>query len=284
MQGLRIDRFAGVFGESILVSRPPHPSLRPHVHRYVGYQERTAFSRRREPPTGTVTMIVDLGDGLAVLDPVSPARSLTVLDGFVAGPADHAAIVDSGGRQSGVQVDLTMVGARLLLDRPLREITNQAISLEELFGAGGRRLIERLRATPSWDERFALLDRELGVRLDACTDMPADVQRAWRAMVSSKGRQSVTGLAADLGCSRKHLTSRFSIHLGLPPKTLASILRFRQVIEGLQRGSPTSLAELAAQCGYYDQAHLDRDFGRFAGITPTEHRRLYTPEFGLRAE
>lgn len=229
-------------------------------------------------------MIVDLGEGLTVLDPASSVRNRAGLGGFVAGPTDHAGIVDSGGRQTGVQVDLTLVGARLILDRPLREITNQAVPLEELFGANGGRLVERLRAAASWDERLALLDQELGARLEVHSDMPPDVQRVWQAIVSSKGRQTVTGLAAELGCSRKHLTSQCSVQLGLPPKTLASILRFRQVIDGLQRGLSTSLAELAAGCGYYDQAHLDRDFGRFAGITPTEHRRLYTPEFGLRAE
>lgn len=283
MGSMRTDRFAGVFGESLVVRRAAHPRLHPHVYGYTGYQERTIFTRRREAPTGAVTGIVDLGEGLTVVDPTCPDHRRGRLMGFLVGPADHPFLVDSGGQQSGVQFDLTPIGARLLLNRPLCEITNRAVTLEELFGAAGGVLVERLRSADSWEARFELLDEELGGRFATASDLSPDLAWTWHAMVRSRGRVTVGALANQVGCSRKHLIGRFHAQLGLPPKRVASILRFQRAVELIEHGALTGLAEVAAACGYYDQAHLDRDFRRYAGITPSEHRRLYMPDFGVRA-
>jgi AraC-like DNA-binding protein len=67
------------------------------------------------------------------------------------------------------------------------------------------------------------------------------------------------------------LASTSSTRVGLPPKTLARIFRFRRALELLGRGS--GLAELAYDCGYYDQAHLNRDFRQFTGTSPGELAR-----------
>ncbi|HVX42326.1 MAG TPA: helix-turn-helix domain-containing protein [Mycobacteriales bacterium] len=277
--GVRIDEFAGVFGRSTTVSRPPHPGLRAHVRGYVGYSEFTSFHRRREVPNGAVTVIIDLGSGLRLIEPGS--RGVRVGQ-FVVGPTDHAGIVDSGGQQTGLQVNLSLLGARRLLNLPLVEISNRAVPLEEVFGAAGTRLVEQLHATPAWSDRFALMDAALTARLDGAADPPADLARAWGLLDQCAGACSVTDLAAEIGCSRKHLTTRFARELGIPPKRLAGILRFRRAVDQLAGG--TDLARLAAACGYFDQAHLNRDFRRFAGITPTEHLQMFTPEFGLRAD
>jgi transcriptional regulator GlxA family with amidase domain len=79
----------------------------------------------------------------------------------------------------------------------------------------------------------------------------------------------VSELAAELCCSRKHLAARFREHVGLPPKLVARMLRFRETTERMLAAHGRSLAEVAADCGYYDHAHLDRDFREFARTTPT---------------
>jgi AraC-like DNA-binding protein len=83
-------------------------------------------------------------------------------------------------------------------------------------------------------------------------------------------------MAQELGWSHKHLVARFQAEVGLPPKRLARILRFERALSGLQRQRSMSLADVALEAGYCDQAHLNRDFRRLAGLTPTEYlaRRL----------
>jgi AraC-like DNA-binding protein len=150
-------------------------------------------------------------------------------------------------------------------------LAREVVTLEDLLGTDGRVLEERLMETGTWEERFDLVENMLGSKLEAAEQPPPDVDWAWRRLVASHGRLRVGELARELGCSRKHLAARFREHVGLPPKLVARMLRFRRASDLLDT-STTSLAELAAVCGYYDQAHLDRDFHDLAGTTPTAYQ------------
>ena len=81
--------------------------------------------------------------------------------------------------------------------------------------------------------------------------------------------ESSAELVRDAGWSRRHFTSRFTRATGLRPKAFARVLRFQRAKELLVRPD-ASLAAIALDAGYYDQAHLNRDFRAFAGCTPTE--------------
>ncbi len=78
----------------------------------------------------------------------------------------------------------------------------------------------------------------------------------------------ISSLAAELGCSRKHLAGRFRLQVGLPPKTVARMARFQGALALSTRTAAPDWAEIAAACFYADQAHLTREFGAFAGASP----------------
>mgnify|MGYP005868667299 CR=1 FL=1 len=71
-----------------------------------------------------------------------------------------------------------------------------------------------------------------------------------------------------LDWSRKHLASRFHEEVGLPPKTIARIARFNRAQAMAASGMGDGWADIAAACGYADQAHLTREFVALAGTTP----------------
>jgi AraC-like DNA-binding protein len=104
---------------------------------------------------------------------------------------------------------------------------------------------------------------------DAPPSAPA-VEEAWARMLRSHGTVPVGRLVEETGWSRRHLTARFREQVGLPPKVFGRILRFQRAARDLARPDGPSLCEIALDCGYYDQAHLNRDFREFAGRTPTE--------------
>jgi AraC-like DNA-binding protein len=81
------------------------------------------------------------------------------------------------------------------------------------------------------------------------------------------------GLAAHVGLSTRQLTTLFGREVGLPPKQVSRLMRFgyarQRITAGVRRGVRPDLAVLAADCGYYDQSHLDRDFAQYVGLSPT---------------
>ena len=84
------------------------------------------------------------------------------------------------------------------------------------------------------------------------------------------GRVDIAALAAEVGWSRRHLTERFTAEYGVGPKQLARVLRFEQSKAMLVRPGRPTLASIAAECGYADQAHMARDWRDIAGSSPTQ--------------
>ncbi len=86
-------------------------------------------------------------------------------------------------------------------------------------------------------------------------------------------RRPVGKVAASLDWSHRHFIARFSEAVGLSPKRYARLVRFGRVLLRLERQKETGLAEIAQDAGYADQAHFNRDFRRFSGISPGEYRK-----------
>jgi AraC-like DNA-binding protein len=263
-----------------MVRAAPDPRLRAHVLSYCSYDERTtSFVRRRELPSVRVVVIVNLGEPIRVFSPGHGGWSEQAV-GFVAGLHDTYALTETSGSQAGMQIDLTPVGAHLLFGLPMDELAQRVVTLEELFGAEGVLFREALAEAPGWLERFALVDEFLIELLDDARSPVPSVTRALHRLHESGGRVPVGAIAAEIGCSRRHLISRFREQVGVTPKLLARILRFERAVALVDAGTEMGWAEIAQACGYYDQAHMIRDFNQFAGSPPSEFARRRLPDGG----
>jgi AraC-like DNA-binding protein len=87
---------------------------------------------------------------------------------------------------------------------------------------------------------------------------------------AGEGRVPLDELAAKVELSPRALQRRFLEAVGVPPRTLASIVRFRRVFEALQQPGVASWTDAAQAAGYFDHPQMARDFQRFLGCTPTE--------------
>jgi AraC-like DNA-binding protein len=243
-------------------------ALRPYVRRMTGYVERTARPLvRREYPQSCVVTIIEFSPPVHVALAGGPgARHV---GGFVAGLGDRFARVAHEGLQHGIQLDLTLAGAAHLLGLPLGEIAGRVVALSDLLPGAERELPSRLHELRTWDERFALLERLLAQRVAETEGVPAAVTWALERLAARDGALELRALARELGYSRKHVIALFRRHVGVTPGAFARLVRFERAMAQVKAGAVQSWAELALDCGYYDQSHLAREVKRYTGLTPT---------------
>lgn len=205
--------------------------------------------------------------------------------GFVAGLHDSYALIETSGVQQGLEVRFTPIGAHLVFGLPMHTLANRTVALDDIIGPLARQVTEQLHEAPDWESRFAILDSVITTQL-AQAELPkasAAVTWAWNQLRETNGHLAIGTLADELGCSRKHLIAQFHEQIGLSPKLVARILRFNHAVRLLDRDNEMSWVQIAHDCGYYDQAHLIRDFHQFAGSTPGEflRRRLLEGSDGV---
>jgi AraC-like DNA-binding protein len=251
------------------VSRRPAARLAPLLARgYVGFSEQDrGFEKWLMPPAVTVTMIINVDGAFGGLP-----------GAFVAGLDDAYSVVEVGGSVSCLDIKMTPLGAYRLLGVPMSELAGRVVDLGEVGGPAGRRLAEEIREASTWERRFALLDHFLLSRA-ACGPVPTpQVTWALRRLLDGCGRVPVREIADEVGWSHRHLIAKFRQQIGLPPKALSRIVRFNVLLQCLRTSSDQlRWAELAYDCGYYDQAHLNRDFREFAGTTPNDFVKRCRP-------
>jgi AraC-like DNA-binding protein len=248
----------------------PHPRLRPYVTRYWGYTELVASQRRMEVPHPNIVLVIGLGPSMRVIDPRRPADATTERRAFTAGVHDSYVFTESHLPTRGLQVNFTPIGANMFLRVPMDALTNRVFELDDIFGADARTLTSRLYEASDWASCFDILDQAIAARIEAARPPSPHVVRGWQILCATGGRASIAGLARQLGCSQRHLIAGFRTYVGVTPKTYARILRFDDAVKRLRRPDGMRWAEIADACGFYDQAHLIRDFHEFAGSTPGE--------------
>jgi AraC-like DNA-binding protein len=251
------------------------------VYEYQGFREsRASPGCRQNLPSTRVPLILNFGPAFRLSGPGQEWSERTSL---VAGVHDRYALDASTGASYCMQVDLTPIGAHRLLGLPMDELANRVVELDDVLGVFGRRLTERLEALPDWEARFALLERTISERIDRAREPTAGVVWAYDRLVASGGNAGVAALASELGWSRRRLAVRFREQVGMPPKTIARLLRFERALE-LLGSDGVGFAEVAVRCGYFDQAHLARDVRAFADATPSDLARRRRADTALVAD
>lgn len=250
----------------------PDPRLRPLVDRYVGYRY-LGFPAgvHLGLPSRSLTVVLALGPATRMTRMPSEDQQPREFRALASGLHPGAVGIGHDGDQYGVQLDLTPLGSRLLLGVPAGELAGLVLELPDLLGPDADELLQRMADGLGWPERFAVLNEVLLRRTFRGDEQlpPRPLRQAWEVLVRSGGLVRVDSLAERVGWGRRHLTERFLREYGLTPKEVGRVIRFEQSTKLLRSGRFTRLADVAARCGYYDQAHLTREWNALAGCPPS---------------
>ncbi len=247
-------------------SAVPHGRLAGLASRYVGYRlEGFESGTHLGLPSCSVVVVISLGTPIRVtIDGRSADHAA-----FAAGLDTRPAAISHDGNQYGVMIDLTPAGARSLLGVPAEALAGTTADLDQLLGRHTGEAIERMATAPTWRHRFDILDQALCHRVERLAPARDYLDHAWHHIVTSAGAARISDLATDIGFSGRYLRRRFAAEFGLTPKSAARVVRFDRSRWMLQSPVRPSLATVAATCGYYDQAHLARDWNELAGCPPS---------------
>jgi len=223
------------------------------------------------------TWVARSGDSAAPSPVVVDACSDVVVIGdaepHVAGPATRTHVVTLRPRTTVVGIRFRPGAARAVFGCDAPELRDADPALRAVCGRSASALVDELSATRDVDARRAALERWASGRLDARLDRDELALRAAHALVADADL-TVAALGDALGWSARRLHREITATCGYGPKLLQRIVRLQRALRLARRRAMTNrrptLAMLALDAGYADQAHMTRDFRDLTGFTPRE--------------
>jgi AraC-like DNA-binding protein len=190
---------------------------------------------------------------------------------MVCGAQSSPFVIDTRPQHLLIGVHFRPGGAFPFFAHPAGELRNARVGLDDLWGNAAAILRERLVAAPTAAARFALLERTLLTRATRPLAGHPAVAYALRALGNVTEPVTVAAVTEETGLSKRRFIELFDREVGLTPKLFARIRRLQAVLYRLEDPTSTAWVEVALAHGYFDQAHLIRDFQQFAGLAPTAY-------------
>ena len=265
----KIERFM------LYLSYTPRPPLNEFVERMWLVSGGQSPRRDRILPSGTIELVINLvQDQVRIDTTIHNPRAQTFSGAVVSGTYSAAFVIDAMQHAALIGVHFRPAGASAVLGVPSVTFTDAHADLAALWGdAAARELRERLCTATTHRARFQYLEQVLIERLLANRRVHAVVRFALECFGPGGFGASVRDVARRSGLSHRRFLTIFRSEVGLPPKKFCRILRFQHVHSLARRTARINWTELALACGFYDQPHLNKEFRRLSGLTPTQYER-----------
>lgn len=227
------------------------------------------YTRERIAPTGSTVVVFVLGDPILEIANDGDGEAVSTAFGFMVGPHDRPVVNQPEGETIAVGVVCTPIGAKPALGLDPALFRGRVVELAETWPRAVS-LRQQFAAEPDPDVMLEIVESELSTQL---LEPITGVDRVERtvALLDADPTRSIGEIADGVGVSHAHLVREFTAIVGMTPRSLARLLRMRRLLAGLDVDDAVGWAALAVELGWYDQAHLIRDFKRHTGVTPTQY-------------
>jgi AraC-like DNA-binding protein len=258
---------------------PPSPALAPFVQCIWMVDGFASFDREAVLPNGVIELMINFGPTQKVIGYGDVAVDEDFRDAWLAGIQDRPLVIASPGGSNHMGIRFRPGGAHAFFRLPMDEVSNRVVPLDLLIGRAATELRDRLLEAEDDDlARVRIAQSWLIERRGSVHPYYATVRRSIELFSESSFRMGIGELCERVGLSNRHLVEQFRRVVGLTPKTVSRISRFHAVIGSLREQTNPDWARLAYTYGFADQAHLVREFRRFAGVPPTTYLARRTPD------
>ena len=232
-------------------------------------------SRERVLPTGRVQVILNLSRDF-LLDcpeglPAHPSPPYLIV-----GARSSYEIIDTYDMAALIGIVFEPGGFAPFASDAVDLFSNRNVCLEDVWGASARALRDRLREIPCPPARLRCLEAFLLQRFGVRLSRHGIVDFALERFQCAPGVSTVREVARSTGWSERRFSQVFREQVGFSPKAWTRIQRFQRAVRQLHAGVDLPWAEMALDCGYYDQSHFANEFRAFSGIDATSYSALRT--------
>ena len=241
----------------------PSPALARYVHCYWTLAGCASMDPQTIFPDGRMELVFQLGDPFHRVH--EDGTRVTQATCLLIGQMPHPVTIAPAGKVRSIGVRFRPHGAQAFLRFPLDEVASQLVPLEDILGVFARELLSRIHDAhdpiPQIENFLLSMLRPV--------DNDRVLSRVLDSILRSNGAAQVEDLASHAGISRRQLERVFLRRVGIGPKLFSRIVRFQRLLRAPQR----DWAVMAADSGYFDQAHLIHDFREFTGQSPMAWRQ-----------
>src|SRR5215470_2559402 len=258
----------------LFLTHIPKPPLNAFVELfwfYDGFPPR-AHKEERLMPDGYVEMVINLRENESrTYDPKNVERCQRLPGALIAGPHSGFFVIDTAEQDSVMGIHFKPGGAFPFFTEPASELHNQHVALEDLWGGEAQLLRERVLEAPTPQAKFQALETCLIEQAFKPLQRHRAVGYALGLFRNIHTAPAMARVSDQIGISSRRFIELFSNEVGMTPKLFCRVRRFQQVLQMIHRGDDCDWADVAAGCGYFDQAHFIHDFKAFSGINPTTY-------------
>lgn len=229
-------------------------------------------TKERLMPNGETSVIFNLlEDPILLYDGEDTSRFTSHGSAVISGPRTNCFVIDTSQEERVFGIQFLPGGSFPFFRPPASELKNTAVSLEYLWKGAARELRERLLAACTIDSMFVLAEKYLQAQLVRQLDLHPAVDYARQHFCRAPHLTTVASVLDQVGVSQHRFIDLFHDQVGLSPKAFCRVRRFQRVLLTVHGSREVDWAQVALDCGYYDQPHFIHDFRAFAGLTPAQY-------------
>ena len=234
-----------------------------------------AHQRERILPTGCVQIILNLARDY-LLDCPEGRSDQRAPPALVVGARSVYEIVDSSDMADLIGIVFAPGGFAPFAREAAHLFSNQSVALCDIWGSQAARIRDRLREIPAPQARLCCFEHFLRERFASqlsrsTRSRSSEIDFALRHFERFPGIAGVYETARKIGWSERRFSQVFREEVGLTPKVWCRVQRFQRAVHQLHAGADVRWAELALDCGYYDQSHFANEFRAFSGVDATTY-------------
>jgi len=239
---------------------------------------RQTHSKDRLLPNGEPSIIFNLRDtSIRIYDAQDLTRYASYGSSVLSGARSNCFVIDTEQQERVIGIQFKPGGAFPFFRTPAWEAENTSVDLDYLWRGGASEIREQLLASSTVGAMFAALERFLFERLVRPPELHPAVTYALTQFLCSAHTARVAEVTDRIGLSQRRFIELFKGQVGLPPKVFCRVRRFQQVLQTVHQARSVDWAQVALECGYYDQSHFIHDFRSFSGLSPQSYLAAATP-------